>query len=189
MNLPAPEIKVFCEQCGAELDSETADEPDFVPTAAPSPECGHEARTVTLTVDDQFGVIDQIRGTLREHGIKHWSKKFKSGEEYYRDTNEVRTVLRVEDWKNRHDSDSHYELITKTNTGVLIKRVKEALVKHREHGSAKRKIPDFPDEWRRVAAYYIWEKEGRPNGRHINHWNQAKAQLKKLWKAGFLSIG
>jgi hypothetical protein len=74
-----------------------------------------------------------------------------------------------------------------TNTGSLIKCIKEALEKHSGHGSAKRRIPDFPEEWRRVAAYYIWEKEGRPNGRHINHWNQAKAQLEKLWRAGILS--
>lgn len=28
-----------------------------------------------------------------------------------------------------------------------------------------------------VCAYAIWEKEGRPHGRDVDHWLQAKAQL------------
>ncbi|MBI5684664.1 MAG: DUF2934 domain-containing protein [Verrucomicrobia bacterium] len=28
-----------------------------------------------------------------------------------------------------------------------------------------------------VCAYAIWEKEGRPNGRAVEHWLQAQAQL------------
>lgn len=29
----------------------------------------------------------------------------------------------------------------------------------------------------RVAAYYIWEAEGRPEGRQDAHWQQARAEL------------
>ena len=29
----------------------------------------------------------------------------------------------------------------------------------------------------RTAAYYIWEREGCPDGRELEHWNLAKAQL------------
>jgi hypothetical protein len=43
-------------------------------------------------------------------------------------------------------------------------------------------VPDFPDEWISVAAYYIWEKDGRPEGKDIKHWEQAKAYFAKLWK-------
>jgi Protein of unknown function (DUF2934) len=77
-------------------------------------------------------------------------------------------------------------VIADTDTGGEIKRVKEALKDHKGHGSAKRRIPDFPDEWIRVAAYYIWQGEGCRNGRHVNHWNQAKGHLRRLWKAGGL---
>jgi hypothetical protein len=28
-----------------------------------------------------------------------------------------------------------------------------------------------------VCAYYLWEKEGRPHGRHLIHWLQVEEQL------------
>jgi hypothetical protein len=46
--------------------------------------------------------------------------------------------------------------------------------------------PEFPDEWYRVAAYYIWEKQGRPDGRDMVHWKQATAELRRLWRRGVL---
>ena len=38
------------------------------------------------------------------------------------------------------------------------------------------------ERWRQVAAYYIWEKEGYPHGRDLEHWYQASAQLADLYK-------
>jgi hypothetical protein len=32
-----------------------------------------------------------------------------------------------------------------------------------------------PDQAIREAAYFIWEREGRPHGRHHDHWRQALA--------------
>ena len=32
-----------------------------------------------------------------------------------------------------------------------------------------------PNEWIRVRAYHIWEREGRPQGRALNHWLEAQA--------------
>ena len=29
----------------------------------------------------------------------------------------------------------------------------------------------------RIAAYYIWEKEGRPDGEHLRHWYLAITEL------------
>jgi len=29
------------------------------------------------------------------------------------------------------------------------------------------------EQWLRDRAYYIWEREGRPHGRALNHWLQA----------------
>ena len=48
--------------------------------------------------------------------------------------------------------------------------------------SAKSNTRDIPEVWIKVAAYYIWEKEGRPHGRHLDHWNLAKAELAGLSK-------
>lgn len=38
------------------------------------------------------------------------------------------------------------------------------------------KIADFSEQERRDAAYYLWEQEGRPDGRALDHWLQAAAQ-------------
>ncbi len=32
------------------------------------------------------------------------------------------------------------------------------------------------DEKRRERAYRIWEEEGRPEGRHLDHWQRAEEQ-------------
>jgi hypothetical protein len=34
------------------------------------------------------------------------------------------------------------------------------------------------------AAYYIWEKEGRPSGRELDHWLRAETQVRKLVNVG-----
>ena len=47
--------------------------------------------------------------------------------------------------------------------------------------------PEFPDDWYRVAACYIWEKQGCPGDRDLMHWKQAKAALRRLWRKGVLS--
>lgn len=48
------------------------------------------------------------------------------------------------------------------------------------------KEPDFPHEWIAVAAYYLWESEGEPEGREAYHWEKAKAELRRLQKQGNL---
>lgn len=50
--------------------------------------------------------------------------------------------------------------------------------------SAKSNPQDIPEVWIKVAAYYIWEKEGRPDGRHLDHWNLAKTELASSYKLG-----
>jgi hypothetical protein len=141
-------------------------------------------KEIKINVGDDSRVLDGGKRKLREDGKA--LNQVESGEEFYREKNEVRTVLRVKDWKNRHDPDSYHELITNTDTGAVIKDFKQAFEHHQGHGSAKHKIPEFPDDWRRVAAYYIWEKGGRRSGRHINDWNRAIKELTNLWKAGRL---
>ena len=35
-----------------------------------------------------------------------------------------------------------------------------------------------------VAAYYIWEKEGHPHGRELDHWLRAEHNVRRLVDAG-----
>lgn len=35
----------------------------------------------------------------------------------------------------------------------------------------------------RKRSYYIWEREGRPDGRHLDHWLMAQAELDAEGKA------
>jgi hypothetical protein len=41
----------------------------------------------------------------------------------------------------------------------------------------KESTTDSAEESVRIAAYYIWEKEGRPDGEDLRHWYLAIAEL------------
>jgi hypothetical protein len=41
-----------------------------------------------------------------------------------------------------------------------------------------------PEAEVRQAAYYIWEKEGRPAGREMDHWLRAENEARRLRDAG-----
>ena len=38
--------------------------------------------------------------------------------------------------------------------------------------------------WVREAAYLIWEKEGRVNGRSLDHWLRAESDVRRLVDIG-----
>ncbi|MGZ3486405.1 MAG: DUF2934 domain-containing protein [Isosphaeraceae bacterium] len=48
----------------------------------------------------------------------------------------------------------------------------------------------IPSKWNEldgeiaVAAYYIWEKEGYPHGRDLDHWLHAEHNVRRLVDAG-----
>jgi hypothetical protein len=44
-------------------------------------------------------------------------------------------------------------------------------------GILKQSATDIVEESVRIAAYYIWEKEGRPYGEDLRHWYLAIAEL------------
>ena len=50
--------------------------------------------------------------------------------------------------------------------------------------------PGQPSKWNElepeiaVAAYYIWEKEGHPHGRELDHWLRAEHNVRRLVDAG-----
>jgi hypothetical protein len=41
----------------------------------------------------------------------------------------------------------------------------------------KQSATDIVEDSVRIAAYYIWEKDGRPDGEHLRHWYLAMAEL------------
>ena len=44
-------------------------------------------------------------------------------------------------------------------------------------GTLKQSVTNIAEESVRIAAYYIWEKEGRPDGEDLRHWYLAIAEL------------
>ena len=44
-------------------------------------------------------------------------------------------------------------------------------------GTLKQSTTQIAEESVRIAAYYIWEKEGRPYGEDLRHWYLAIAEL------------
>ena len=44
-------------------------------------------------------------------------------------------------------------------------------------GTLKQSATNITEESVRIAAYYIWEKEGRPDGEDLRHWYLALAEL------------
>jgi hypothetical protein len=41
----------------------------------------------------------------------------------------------------------------------------------------------------RLRAYVIWEREGRPEGRHLEHWFLAQREIARTSAAGGISGG
>ena len=50
-------------------------------------------------------------------------------------------------------------------------------VKSIRTGTGKQSATGIAEELVRIAAYYIWEKEGRPDGEDLRHWYLAIAEL------------
>ena len=40
------------------------------------------------------------------------------------------------------------------------------------------------DRWVSEAAYFIWEREGHPHGRDLDHWLRAERDVRRLVDAG-----
>jgi len=52
---------------------------------------------------------------------------------------------------------------------MAIKSIRTGTEKQTKTGTAEESV--------RIAAYYIWEKEGRPDGEDLRHWYLAIAEL------------
>lgn len=60
--------------------------------------------------------------------------------------------------------------------------------KSKPESEQKATQPDIPETWITIAAYYIWKNEGEPEGKDVNYWERAKAELTNLWNEGKLPI-
>jgi len=55
-----------------------------------------------------------------------------------------------------------------------------------DQSPSKPEHPGQPSKWNElepeiaVAAYYIWEKEGHPHGRDLDHWLRAEHNIRRL---------
>ena len=58
--------------------------------------------------------------------------------------------------------------------------------KDRNQSRSKSEKPTQPSNWNgqepeiALAAYYIWEKEGHPQGRELDHWLSAEHHVRRL---------
>ncbi len=59
-------------------------------------------------------------------------------------------------------------------------------IKTSEENNHQEKVPEFPDAWIFLAAYYIWKNDGEPIGEDLRYWEKAKLHLAALWREGKL---
>jgi hypothetical protein len=53
----------------------------------------------------------------------------------------------------------------------------------RQISVTRRGKPVISERWIAQAAYYMWEKEGRPHGRDLDHWLHAESEIRRLTEA------
>lgn len=127
MNEDQPNRTVQCSQCEAPVE-----EPSQVEDREPCPFCGSLARTFSMTVSDSIRLRESLALKVRRAGQRRPYVESKHGDDYYRATDEWRTVDRV---INR-EADHYYEHIV-SERGDVVRHVEEPLGQHRGHGSAK----------------------------------------------------
>jgi Protein of unknown function (DUF2934) len=44
--------------------------------------------------------------------------------------------------------------------------------------------PEQKEQAIRERAYAIWEEEGRPDGKHLDHWRRAEDEINSIAEAG-----
>jgi len=137
-------MTVSCAKCGTQL---TYDFTDPANIGQPCPTCGATERSLEVSAENHLRAIEKLKIRQYEQGSTDWSKEVVSGEEVFHETGEIRSVQRIVDKSNRHQAGSYSERIVRTDSGEIVREVSERFVDHQGRGSAKRKVPTFPDEW------------------------------------------
>lgn len=123
-----------CSQCGAVRVIPKAESEGVPP--CPNDGCGSTAVTTEVTVTDEVGVHDRVRGNVKRPTTpsRRAAVEFVAGSEYYRAGDRWHRVERIFDRAQNWYS----ELIYDVETGALVRRCEEPLDRHRGHGSARR---------------------------------------------------
>lgn len=130
----------------------------------PCPECGATSRVFEMNVSDKLWFREMVGMKQKRPGEKKPIIESKSGDSLFKKTGEWNKLIRVIDREN----DRYYELI-KDQDGNVIRHVDEPLSEHYGRGSAKLQKHKLPHDHIAVAAYFIWQSEGCPSGRHLEH--------------------
>jgi len=117
--------EIYCKNCGKKLseDNEVC------------PNCGSKKRNIKITLQDKIELHDQIKGKIKEKGVKKPIKEFKVGDDLHRKSGK---------WHHREicidrKGDYYREIVKDKATGKILHKCEEPLLKHRGHGSAKHK--------------------------------------------------
>jgi hypothetical protein len=123
---------VRCTQCGELVDESLADM-----MSSPCPICGGTARTVHLAIEDRVGLVDSLRGKVKDQTRRSDEKlrrDFFTGAELQRSTGKFVQKDRIID----RDEDRYFEKVIDPTSGEVIHHCDEPLSQHWGHGSAKR---------------------------------------------------
>ena len=135
---------------------------------------GQLRRSVSMGLADELKLYEQVRIRQKQKGTSGYVHDQIIGDDYTKATGKFNKKVRIIDLKN----DQYYESVTNSETGELLHLRHEKLSEHYGRGSAKWQPHNFPHEHVAVAAYFIWEKEGRPDGRAPKHWEMAIEDLR-----------
>jgi hypothetical protein len=156
---------VQCGDCQAYLVDETAWDNE----RRPCPECGSVRRSISMHVSDELKIYEHFRSRQKQEGTSGYIHDQIVGDDYTKATGKFNKKVRIIDRKN----DYYYESVTNSETGEVMHLRDEKLSEHYGRGSAKLQPHHFPHEHVAIAAYFIWEKEGRPDGHALKHWEMA----------------
>ena len=117
--------EMYCRDCGEKLSEE-----DKI-----CPNCGSKKRNIVVTLEEKIELHNQIKGKVKEKGVKRPVKEFKIGNDLHRKSGKR---YHREMYINRRGN--HYkEVVKDKTTGKIIHKCEEPLSEHRGHGSAKHK--------------------------------------------------
>jgi hypothetical protein len=161
-------------QCG-DCEAFLVDESPHDKERQPCPECGSRRRHITMNVAEELKLYEQLRVRQKEKGTPGYIHDQITGDDYTKATGKFNKKVRIIDRRN----DRYYECVTDAETGKVMHLRDEKLSEHYGRGNAKLQPHDFPHEHVAVAAYYIWEKDGRSDGRAAKHWEMAIEDLRR----------
>lgn len=161
-------------QCG-NCETFLIDETPYDTERKPCPECGSNLRSILMSIREEIKLYEQFRARHKEQGTKGFVLDEVSGDDYTHATGTFNKKVRIIDRKN----DRYFEQVTNLTTGAIMHLRDERLSEHFGRGSAKFQPHDFPEQHVAEAAYFIWDKDDRPDGKDKKHWEMAIEDLRR----------